>query len=126
MGVRAAPWRTCVTGGAADGGVCPDPIPSAANLDPLLSLLLPTAASAGWGDESWGVMVWGAGAPQVPAMTVGGVVAEAALVLGLSHGLLAFGAGARSARRCTLNESTIRRRPCPIESFSNFSRKWKP
>jgi hypothetical protein len=54
-----------------------------------LPLLLPTVASAGWGDENWGEMVWGAGAPEVPAMTVGGVVAVAALLLGLSYWLLA-------------------------------------
>lgn len=54
-----------------------------------LPLLLPTAASAGWGDDNWGEMIWGAGASQVPAMTVGGVVALAVLVLGLSHRLLA-------------------------------------
>jgi hypothetical protein len=55
----------------------------------ILSLLLPAVASAGWGDENWGEMVWGAGAPQVPTMTVGGVVAAAALLLGLSYRLLA-------------------------------------
>jgi hypothetical protein len=55
----------------------------------LLPLFLPAAASAGWGDENWGEMVWGAAAPQVPAMAVGGVVAVAALFLGLSYRLLA-------------------------------------
>ena len=54
-----------------------------------LPLLLPTVASAGWGDENWGEMVWGAGAPQIPAMAVEGVVAVAALLLGLSYWLLA-------------------------------------
>jgi len=55
----------------------------------LLPLLLPAIASAGWGDESWRAMVWGAGAPQIPAMAVGGLVAVAALLLGLSYWLLA-------------------------------------
>jgi hypothetical protein len=55
----------------------------------LLILLLPARASAGWGDENWGAMVWGAAASQIPAMTVGGVVAVASLFLGLSYWLLA-------------------------------------
>ena len=55
----------------------------------LLPLLLPTVAWAGWGDENWGEMVWGGAAPPIPAMAVGGVVALAALLLGLSYWLLA-------------------------------------
>jgi hypothetical protein len=55
----------------------------------LLPLLFPTAASAGWGDENWGEMVWGAGAPQIPSLPVEGIVAVAALLLGLSYWLLA-------------------------------------
>ena len=55
----------------------------------LLPLLSPAVAAAGWGDENWGEMVWGASAPQIPAMAVGGVVAVAALLLGLSYRLLA-------------------------------------
>jgi hypothetical protein len=55
----------------------------------LVPVLLPAVAWAGWGDENWGEMVWGAGAPQIPAMTVGGIVAVAALLLGLSYWPLA-------------------------------------
>jgi hypothetical protein len=66
-----------------------------------LPLLLPAAASAGWGDENWGEMVWGAAAPQIPAMAVGGVVAVAALFLGLSYWLLAI--RRRRSKRPPLN-----------------------
>lgn len=55
----------------------------------LLPLLLPAIAAAGWGDENWGEMVWGGGAPQIPATAVGGVVAGAVLLLGFSYRLLA-------------------------------------
>jgi hypothetical protein len=55
----------------------------------LLPLLLPALARAGWGDENWGEMVWGVAAPQIPSMPVEGVAALAALLLGLSYGLLA-------------------------------------
>jgi hypothetical protein len=54
----------------------------------LLLLLLPTVAWAGWGDENWGEMVWGAAAPQIPAMPIAGVAALAALILGLSYWLV--------------------------------------
>jgi hypothetical protein len=54
----------------------------------LLPPLLPAIASAGRGDENWGEMVWDAGAPQIPAMAVGGVVAVVALFLGLSYWFL--------------------------------------
>ena len=47
----------------------------------LLPNFVPAAASAGWGDENWGQMVWGAGAPQIPAMTAGGIVAVALVFL---------------------------------------------
>jgi len=67
----------------------------------LLSVLLPSVATAGWGDESWGEMVWGAGAPQIPAMAVEGIVAVAALLLGLSYWLLA--SRRRRAKRPPLN-----------------------
>jgi hypothetical protein len=55
----------------------------------VLPVLLPTVASAGWGGENWGEMVWGAAAPQIPAMPIAGVAALAALLLGLSYWLLA-------------------------------------
>jgi hypothetical protein len=67
----------------------------------LLPLLVPTIASAGWGDENWGEMVWGAGAPQIPALPVGGIVAVAALLLGLSYWLLAV--RRRRSKRPTLH-----------------------
>ena len=55
-----------------------------------LVLLLSGTASAGWGDENWGAMVWG-GSPtvDVPALSVEGIAALAALLLGLSCWLLA-------------------------------------
>jgi len=55
----------------------------------LLPVLLPTVASAGWGDENWGEMVWGGAAPHVPSLPVEGIVALAALLLGFSYWLLA-------------------------------------
>jgi len=67
----------------------------------IMPLLLPAIALAGWGDENWGEMVWGAAAPQIPAMAVGGVVAVAALFLGLSYWLLA--ARRRRAKRPPLH-----------------------
>jgi hypothetical protein len=67
----------------------------------LVSLLPPGVAWAGWGDENWGAMVWGAGAPQIPALPVGGVVAVAALLLGLSYWLLA--SRRRRSKRPPLN-----------------------
>jgi hypothetical protein len=55
----------------------------------LLPVLLPAVARAGWGDENWGEMVWGAAAPQIPSMPVEGVAALAALLLGLAYWLIA-------------------------------------
>jgi hypothetical protein len=55
----------------------------------ILALLLPGVATAGWGEENWGAMVWGAAAPQIPSLPVEGIVALAALLLGLSYWLLA-------------------------------------
>ncbi|MBW2399018.1 MAG: hypothetical protein JRG80_07060 [Deltaproteobacteria bacterium] len=55
----------------------------------VMASLLPTVASAGWGDENWGEMVWGAAAPQIPSMPVEGNVALAMLLVGLSYWLLA-------------------------------------
>jgi hypothetical protein len=56
----------------------------------LPALLLPTVASAGWGDEDWGSMVWG-GPPTVdiPALPVEGIAALAGLLFGLCYWLLA-------------------------------------
>jgi len=67
----------------------------------LLTLLLPTVAPAGWGDENWGEMVWGAGAPQIPSLPVEGIIAVAVLLLGLSYWLLAE--RRRSAKRPPLH-----------------------
>ncbi len=55
----------------------------------LLPLLRPDVAWAGWGDENWGAMVWGAAAPQIPSLPVGGMAALAAFLLVLSYWLLA-------------------------------------
>jgi hypothetical protein len=67
----------------------------------LLPVLLPNVASAGWGDENWGEMVWGAGAPQIPALPVEGIAALAVLLLGLSSWFLA--ARRRRAKRAPLH-----------------------
>jgi hypothetical protein len=68
----------------------------------LLPVLLPAVATAGWGGENWGTMVWG-GFPSadIPALPVEGVIALAALLLGLSYWLLA--ARRRRAKRQPLN-----------------------
>lgn len=48
----------------------------------LLALPLPGVASAGWGNEDWGEMVWGGAAIPVPALSGEGLVAlTGALVL---------------------------------------------
>jgi hypothetical protein len=54
-----------------------------------VTLLLPAVASAGWGDENWGEMVWGAGAPPIPAMSAEGLILLAILLLLVPTGLLA-------------------------------------
>jgi hypothetical protein len=56
----------------------------------LLPVLIPTAASAGWGNENWGEMVWGAAAPQIPSMPVEGLIALAVVFLCLSYALFAL------------------------------------
>jgi hypothetical protein len=55
----------------------------------LLPLLLPTAASAGWGDGNWGEMVWSGAASPIPSVPVEGIIALAALLVGLSYWFLA-------------------------------------
>ena len=56
----------------------------------LLPVLLPTVATAGWGDENWGAMVWGGSrSVGIPSLQVEGIAALAALLLGLSYWLLA-------------------------------------
>ena len=68
---------------------------------PIVAVLLPSVASAGWGDENWGEMVWGGAAPPIPSLHVEGIVALAALLLGLSYWLLAT--RRRRAKRPLLN-----------------------
>ena len=68
---------------------------------PIVSVLLPSVASAGWGDENWGEMVWGGAAPPIPSLPVEGIVALAALLLGLSYWFLAT--RRRRAKRPLLN-----------------------
>jgi hypothetical protein len=67
----------------------------------VLSVLVPTVAWAGWGDENWGEMVWGEAASQIPAMPVAGIVALAALLLCLSYWL--FASRRRRAKRPPLH-----------------------
>jgi hypothetical protein len=55
----------------------------------LLALLLPTAATAGWGEANWGEMVWGAVAIPVPSLSIRGLIALAALLGFVSATLLA-------------------------------------
>ena len=54
----------------------------------LVALLLPAVAWAGWGDESWGEMVWGGGILPLPALSVWGQIALVVLLLALPGGLL--------------------------------------
>ncbi len=54
----------------------------------LLVLLLPSVASAGWGDENWGEMVWGRAVIPVPSLSVEGMIALAALLVFVSGILL--------------------------------------
>jgi hypothetical protein len=62
----------------------------------VVALLLPDLASAGWGDENWGEMVWGA-TPPIPAMSPERLIVLAVLLLVLGGTLLA-----RRRRRLTL------------------------
>ena len=54
----------------------------------MLALLLPTVASAGWGDENWGEMVWGKAVIPVPSMSIEGLIALATLLVFVSGTLL--------------------------------------
>jgi len=65
------------------------------------ALAFASEASAGWGDENWGEMLWGGGAPQIPSLPVEGVVLVAALLLGVTCWLLA--ARHRRPKRSPLN-----------------------
>lgn len=57
----------------------------------MLALLLPSVASAEWGTENWGEMVWGGAASPIPSIPTEGLIALAMLLL--------LGAGALLARR---------------------------
>ena len=61
----------------------------------LLVLLLPCLASAGWGDENWGEMVWGGTVIPVPSMSTEGLIALALLLVLASGTLLARRRGTR-------------------------------
>jgi hypothetical protein len=54
----------------------------------LAVLLAPIAASAGWGDENWGEMVWGGGVLPLPSLSLWGQIALAVLLLALPGRLL--------------------------------------
>jgi hypothetical protein len=67
-----------------------------------MASLLSSVASAGWGDDAWGAMVWGsAPSVRIPALPDGAPAALAALFLGLSYWLLA--SRRRRAKRPTLH-----------------------
>jgi hypothetical protein len=53
-----------------------------------LALLLPHVASAGWGDENWGEMVWGGAMIPVPSLSTEGLIALAVLLVFASGTLL--------------------------------------
>jgi hypothetical protein len=56
----------------------------------LLSPLFPTVASAGWGDENWGEMVWGSFAGvDIPALPAAGFAILVVVLFGASYWLLA-------------------------------------
>lgn len=55
----------------------------------VLAAVLPTAASAGWGDQNWGEMVWGAAEIPVPALSMKGLIALAIVLVSGSGMLLA-------------------------------------
>ena len=54
----------------------------------MLALLLPCVASAGWGDENWGEMVWERTVIPVPSMSIEGLIALAILLVFASGTLL--------------------------------------
>jgi hypothetical protein len=63
-----------------------------------LLLILPAVASAGWGDENWGEMVWGGFAGvDIPALPAAALAILAVLLLGLSYSL--FAARRKRAKR---------------------------
>jgi hypothetical protein len=54
----------------------------------VLSLLLPTIAWAGWGDENWGEMIWGGKVPPIPSLPPWGLIALVILLAVLPGSLL--------------------------------------
>ena len=55
----------------------------------MVTLLLPGAASAGWGNENWGEMIWGRWIPLVPSMSIEGWIALAISLVVVPTTLLA-------------------------------------
>jgi hypothetical protein len=55
----------------------------------LMILFHPGIASAGWGNENWGEMIWGGDPTPVPSMSIEGLIALAIFVLVLPSILLA-------------------------------------
>lgn len=54
-----------------------------------LSLLLPTIAWAGWGDENWGEMIWDSQITPVPSLLLWGRIVLVILLAALPGSLLA-------------------------------------
>jgi hypothetical protein len=55
----------------------------------LLVLLLPSVASAGWGDEEWGTMIWGGVGVFLPSLSTEGLIALTTVLVLVSATLLA-------------------------------------
>jgi hypothetical protein len=55
----------------------------------VVPLLLPAIGWAGWGDEKWGEMIWGGGAPSIPSLPLWGRIALVILLAIVPGGLLA-------------------------------------
>ena len=54
----------------------------------ILAVLLPTVASARWGEQNWGEMVWGRAVIPVPSLSMEGLIALAVLLVFISATLL--------------------------------------
>lgn len=76
----------------------------------LQSLLVPTVAFAGWGDENWGELVWGGSAAvDAPALSAAGLAMLAVIIGGLSCWLLVTRRRAQRVRRSPPDDSIYRR-----------------
>ena len=71
----------------------------------LMVLLLPGGASAGWGNENWGEMLWSGAAIPVPSLSIEGLIALAGLLVFISGTFLAR-AGPSDVRFTTLSRRT--------------------